>query len=135
MLLSSQTLHPDKAYGLYTLCASTCAAGLFRGFGVTLLRDTPSYGIYFPVYAMSCSGLDSLRQRMLLSASAAADGTSQGVDSSSLVSSSSSGGGTGCSTSMTVQFLAGGVAGMVAWLSVYPLDIGESPQLANKRTV
>lgn len=28
----------------------SCAAGLWRGTGVTLVRDWPSFGVYFAVY-------------------------------------------------------------------------------------
>ena len=33
-------------------------AGLFRGFGVTLVRDVPCYGIYFCIYDASRDALD-----------------------------------------------------------------------------
>ncbi len=33
-------------------------AGLYRGFGVTLVRDTPSHGVYFCVYEAGREALD-----------------------------------------------------------------------------
>ena len=27
-----------------------CCPGLYRGYGITLLRDVPSYGLYFAAY-------------------------------------------------------------------------------------
>lgn len=74
------------------------AAGLTRGFGITLLRDTPSYGLYFVAYEFMVEGLQAALQLPPLGLQA----------------------GSSCHTA---QFLAGGLAGMVAWLSVYPVDV------------
>lgn len=38
--------------------SSFCTAGLYRGLGVTLVRDTPSHGVYFCVYDAAREALD-----------------------------------------------------------------------------
>ena len=52
---------------------ATCA-GLYRGFGVTLVRDTPSHGVYFGIYEVArevsaerCAVHESLASRRMLS--------------------------------------------------------------------
>ena len=146
-------------------------AGLLRGCGVTMLRDTPSYGFYFVIYAAACSGLSSLARGgagapapgAAAEAPAAgrcgggagssggagvagsgggsgsessagerrSSGGSGGTSTSGTNSSTSSGGGggggeAGGGAGAAVQLLAGGLAGMLAWLSVYPLDVVKS---------
>jgi len=102
------------------------APGLFRGCGITLLRDTPSYGLYFVAYAAACSGLGALQRRVFhasgsssSSSSSDSSGGSSSGQTGDLVAESSSG------SSGAVQFLSGGLAGVIAWFSVYPLDVGE----------
>ncbi|OZJ02992.1 hypothetical protein BZG36_03134 [Bifiguratus adelaidae] len=69
--------------------------GFYRGSWVTLLRDAPSYGIYFMVYE---AFKDFLK----------ADGTSSYlIDSAKLLT-------------------AGGMAGVIGWVSIYPLDVIKS---------
>ncbi|GBF97772.1 mitochondrial arginine transporter [Raphidocelis subcapitata] len=180
---------------LRRVVAQEGAAGLLRGCGVTLLRDTPSYGFYFVIYAAACSGLEPLAARLARGGAGTAacsaaeapdrggggggedgggagagsggggrggdgrgiasdgedqsssssalgqggssgrDGTSNsGTTSSSSSTSSSTSSGTSSSSSggpsgggsAAVQLLAGGLAGMLAWLSVYPLDLIKS---------
>ncbi|KAI8473234.1 MAG: mitochondrial carrier domain-containing protein [Monoraphidium minutum] len=139
---------------LRNVVAQEGAAGLFRGFGVTLLRDIPSYGLYFVVYEVACGTLGALQRRLTgrgPAAAAAADaqaaatpccadngegGGGGSTGGGGATSSSSSGGGGGgggggsggssADAGGAVQFLAGGLAGMLAWLSVYPLDVVKS---------
>ncbi|CAD7700328.1 unnamed protein product [Ostreobium quekettii] len=72
--------------------------GLFRGLPVTLLRDTPSHGVYFYVYHHIKDIIESKGHAQCSAVGAPAVG----------------------------MFLAGGVAGVVSWLSVYPLDVCKS---------
>jgi hypothetical protein len=142
-------------------------AGLFRGFAVTLARDTPSYGLYFLTYHWMVAGLNyalqELQPALNLSrdalaaaahhqpAAAFADSwnssSSSSIDGSSIDSpavgseqhsnSSVANGSSeahvqqqqqqrGGSSELLVHFVAGGVAGAVAWMSVYPLDVVKS---------
>eukprot|EP00808_Paulinella_micropora_P011819 g35716.t1 len=82
--------------------------GLFRGFGITVLRDTPSWGAYFYTYAMTKYYLshgqkDKATDLMLLT--------------------------------------AGGTAGLVSWLVIYPIDVlkscwqGLSPEQAARTSI
>jgi hypothetical protein len=109
-----------------------------------MLRDTPSYGLYFVIYAVSCNALTALERRMLerpapLSALAGTldkgGGSGGGVSSGSTSSSSGGGGGSGgggsssgtsSEASLWVQLVSGGLAGMLAWAPVYPLDVVKS---------
>lgn len=65
---------------------------LYRGFNVTLMRDLPSYGVYFAVYRLLAQSIEPL------------------IDEPSEA---------GAST----QIIAGGLAGVTAWMSIYPLDV------------
>ncbi|KAJ1987377.1 hypothetical protein GGI25_005782 [Coemansia spiralis] len=72
--------------------------GLYRGLGITILRDIPSFWAYFGLY----EGMKSL---MVYRRLGVADGAkSNGVE----------------------QFLAGGLAGISAWLTAYPQDVIKS---------
>lgn len=41
-----------------TLILVCSGAGLYRGLGVTMVRDTPSHGVYFCVYDAAREALD-----------------------------------------------------------------------------
>ena len=66
--------------------------GLYRGSRVTVIRDTPSSGVYFAVYELLNAELPRR---------------------------------TGCGESVAT-FMAGGVAGVASWASIYPLDVAKS---------
>lgn len=89
-----------RAQGPLALAASILQTeglrGLFRGTGVTLLRDTPSTGLYYAVYEASRN---------------AAGGRGAGTDLATL--------------------LAGALAGVCSWLSIYPLDVIKSRMQAS----
>lgn len=70
--------------------------GLFRGTSVTLIRDLPSFGVYFAAYHGGCRWLDP---------GCAADSAA---------------------ASPAVQLAAGGAAGVFSWFFVYPFDIIKS---------
>ena len=67
-------------------------ADLYRGVTVTLLRDLPSFGVYFGVYRYLAQSIEPL------------------------ISEPSEAG-------PTTQIIAGGLAGVTAWMSIYPLDV------------
>ncbi|KAJ2742902.1 hypothetical protein GGI20_004143 [Coemansia sp. BCRC 34301] len=72
--------------------------GLYRGLGITILRDIPSFWAYFGLYEGMKAGLVYRRLGV-------ADGSkSNGIE----------------------QFLAGGFAGISAWLTAYPQDVIKS---------
>lgn len=113
------------------------ARGLARGFGVTLVRDTPSYGLYFISYALACGGLEALAARVRAAAPAAAPLPAAAAAAAAataeplLLVQAPAGAADGPAAvaeaggaSPAVQFLAGGFAGALAWLSVYPVDVG-----------
>ncbi|KAJ1957018.1 hypothetical protein GGI12_005146 [Dipsacomyces acuminosporus] len=72
--------------------------GLYRGIGITILRDIPSFYAYFGLY----EGMKALFVYRRL-------GVADGAKSNGLE-----------------QFFAGGFAGISAWLTAYPQDIVKS---------
>ena len=76
--------------------------GLFRGGGVTALRDSVGYGFYFWGYEL-CS-------RWFPSSGAAA--AAAGEDTGSVLSSDAA-----------RVLLCGGAAGVITWASIFPLDV------------
>ncbi|CAZ81765.1 unnamed protein product [Tuber melanosporum] len=72
--------------------------GLYLGGGVTGVRDSAGYGFYFWAY--------EYMKRLLRYEEAAGGGGGEGQRAASMKT-----------------LLAGGVAGCVSWLSVYPLDV------------
>ncbi len=66
--------------------------GLYRGAGITFLRDVPSSGVYFLAYDLALSALG---------------GASEGGASHTTL-------------------VAGGIAGVASWASIYPLDVIKS---------
>ncbi|KAJ3416844.1 hypothetical protein HDV05_008429 [Chytridiales sp. JEL 0842] len=68
--------------------------GFFRGFGATVWRETPSYGVYFASYEVFA--------HLLTPPGAAMDVPSPGL------------------------LMAGGLAGIVGWLSTYPIDVAKT---------
>ena len=83
--------------------------GIYRGFGVTTLREVPAFGLYFFVYRYSLNLLDSL-----------ANGLSQ-QHQIKLSNSESSSARPGLTT-----VIAGGLAGSVSWICIYPFDVIKS---------
>lgn len=69
--------------------------GLYRGFGMTVLRDAPSYGFYFATY-------EGVRE--MLSPGCRKHGNE----------------------SIMTMLTAGGLAGVMSWFSVYPVDVVKS---------
>lgn len=152
--------------------------GLTRGFGVTLARDCPSYGLYFATYHWAVQGFKYLIQGAQTAAETAETaahalaaapvaGTlalaepmqqqqqqqlyDQSMDLVSWQSDSSSKQEPGYVVDLSqqlqeqrqgeqpqqqpgvhdmsetvVQFLAGGIAGALAWASIYPIDVVKS---------
>lgn len=84
--------------------------GLYFGGAVTALRDSIGYGFYFWSYELS--------SRWMVAASASS--SSSGESSSS--SSSSQAGGIFTSEASRV-LLCGGLAGIITWASIFPLDV------------
>ena len=88
-------VHVGKVQGPLALMASILSRegvrGLYRGVGVTFLRDTPSTGIYYASYE---------------AARDAAGNRGAGTDAATLC--------------------AGALAGVLSWLSIYPLDVVKS---------
>lgn len=160
-------------------------AGLTRGLGMTLLRDTPSYGVYFCVYHFAVQGLGLLmypaadprqqqqeqeeahttqqrlvhteqqqsahaEQPLVVQANSVWEGAEQPVHRLSLVQQPpqlmqqqqqeahleqepqqqqqeqrqqpQKQVNPGASQPL-VQFIAGGLAGAIAWMSIYPIDV------------
>ncbi|KAI9029038.1 mitochondrial carrier domain-containing protein [Phycomyces nitens] len=79
-----------------TIYANNGVFGFYQGGFATILRDAPSYGLYFLVY----------------------EGTKRLLDVEST-------GDAGGSNAMKI-LLAGGMAGAVSWTSIYPLDVIKS---------
>ncbi|OMJ10809.1 Mitochondrial substrate carrier family protein S [Smittium culicis] len=106
-----QTLKVKQYNGVFDCLVKTFKTsgvnGLYRGFTITLLRDVPSYGAYFGAYELFKHTLAKLNNNV------DANGNVKG--------------------SVTDMFLAGGFAGIAAWLVCYPQDIIKSRmQMDNK---
>eukprot|EP01135_Chromosphaera_perkinsii_P011295 Nk52_evm76s2367 gene=Nk52_evmTU76s2367 len=78
------------------LFAANGFSGFYRGFWITVVRDTPSYGLYFFVYEGALRWFNSL------------------VEGSAVTNSS------------IPVLMAGGLAGSISWASIYPLDVVKS---------
>ncbi|KAJ2080614.1 hypothetical protein H4R24_002935 [Coemansia sp. RSA 988] len=72
--------------------------GLYRGLGITILRDIPSFWAYFGLYEGMKTALVYRRQ-----------GVADAAQSNGLE-----------------QFMSGGFAGIAAWLTAYPQDVVKS---------
>ena len=83
--------------------------GLYKGFGVTTLREVPAFGLYFFVYRYTLNHLDRLYygENVL-------EKSSSSVIKSNAVQ-------PGLTT-----VIAGGLAGSVAWICIYPFDVIKS---------
>ena len=122
-------------------------AGLYKGFGVTALREVPAFGVYFFVYRYTLALMSSTKSRstvatipavkdsaalqpLSLSSSVLYD-TSAVVDDMFVSSASNArttppadtvdNEGPGLST-----LVAGGLAGCASWLLIYPVDVIKS---------
>ncbi|XP_014673341.1 PREDICTED: mitochondrial basic amino acids transporter-like [Priapulus caudatus] len=69
------------------------ARGVFRGVWLTVLRETPSFGVYFYSFELVCRRMAE---------------------------------GAGKETGVGGLLLAGGISGMLSWLSTYPADVVKS---------
>ena len=79
--------------------------GLYKGFGVTTLREVPAFGLYFFVYRYSLDALNSSFYQL--------NGTPSKESSDS-------------SMPGVTTFVAGGLAGCAAWICIYPFDVIKS---------
>ncbi|XP_004349848.2 hypothetical protein CAOG_01328 [Capsaspora owczarzaki ATCC 30864] len=133
------------------IVASEGVLALYTGLPITLIRDVPSYGLYYACYEWCARWLASRRQAP---ASVSAAAASSASSSSSLSSSSLALGNANVDASNNYSTLSGqlptsadtsshwyrfvtspaaidslvggGVAGTVAWVSIYPLDVIKS---------
>ncbi|GAW13619.1 hypothetical protein ANO14919_030060 [Xylariales sp. No.14919] len=87
--------------------------GLYRGGGVTALRDSIGYGFYFWAYALGDRIMTSLFTR--IPSYSNMDGVDSARNSANLIVS--------LSLEATKVVLCGGVAGVVTWASIFPLDV------------
>lgn len=81
---------------------------LFRGAPVTAIRDTPSLGLYFASY-------EGLKERLMMPPAPA--GSPSG----------GRWGGLGLGEQVS-SFWAGGLAGALSWVVIYPFDVVKSIQ-------
>lgn len=86
--------------------------GLYRGLTATCIREVPSFGLYFSVYAHTVDFLNTPKAPTTSSASLVAE--DHGALSSMQTTSSPS--------TWSILF-AGGLAGAVSWTVVYPVDV------------
>jgi len=86
--------------------------GFYRGYHFTLLRDFYSYGVYFAVYEWCKRSLSENRKLFFFR-----DKQQQQQQQQQQLQS--------CSPVLDI-FVAGGVAGMVSWASIYPMDVLKS---------
>lgn len=89
--------------------------GLYKGFAVTTLREVPSFGFYFFVYRNSLNFLDTHFYNE--------------DNSESLISSF---GHERSSKPGVTTFIAGGLAGTVSWICIYPFDVLKSHTQTSK---
>ncbi|KAF2963572.1 hypothetical protein GQX73_g10004 [Xylaria multiplex] len=88
-------------------------AGLYRGGAVTALRDSIGYGFYFWTYEFGSRIMSSLFLRMQLPPSVGSL-AGDGNGASLMIS---------FSQEAIKAVLCGGIAGVVSWVSIYPLDL------------
>ncbi|CAE8658048.1 unnamed protein product [Polarella glacialis] len=88
------------------------AAGLNRGFASCLLRDVPSFALYFVVYELAKSGFTAALSERGGSGGGGSGGGGRSVEV----------GAPAASSKWLPTLAAGGVAGVVAWTSVYPVE-------------
>eukprot|EP00002_Diphylleia_rotans_P034104 TRINITY_DN7301_c0_g1_i2.p1 TRINITY_DN7301_c0_g1~~TRINITY_DN7301_c0_g1_i2.p1 ORF type:complete len:315 (-),score=44.80 TRINITY_DN7301_c0_g1_i2:132-1076(-) len=91
--------HRSSLQELLTILKNDGLKGCFRGFTMTMLRDSPSYGIYFAVYEYG------VHHWTMVSKSFGMDG----MISASLA-----------------DTIVGGSAGVVSWATIYPVDVVKS---------
>jgi solute carrier family 25 carnitine/acylcarnitine transporter 20/29 len=110
------------------------ARGLTRGLGLTLLRDAPSYGVYFAFYAAARDAANAaiVGRADAADADAAAAAAAAAPDAAAAAANATTAarptppwwqpqpGGA------LVQLSAGGLAGVVAWASIFPIDVVKS---------
>ena len=87
------------------------AHALYRGFALTLLRDTVSWGIYFGVYDL-CK--ERMLARLVAEGSRGADGGDEPMAAVTLP--------------ISTLMLCGGTAGVASWLLLHPVDVLKSIQ-------
>lgn len=102
-------------------------SGLFTGSLITILRDVPSYGIYYVVYEAISRYLAFMRNERN-------SNSSENVENYSHFNNSNNNNGN--TSNSIIQFLTspvaieslvgGGIAGCFAWASCYPLDVVKS---------
>lgn len=85
--------------------------GLYRGFGVTSIREVPAFGVYFFVYRYSLQVLNSIFE-----------GTS--VCQKGKVETSVTG--KAITKPGVATLISGGLAGSVSWICIYPFDVIKS---------
>jgi hypothetical protein len=78
--------------------------GLYRGFGATVLRQSPSFGVYFGTY-------DSIKVAVSRRYFGLSNNHNQQQHSS---------------RRLVASALAGGLAGSLAWAAIYPMDVIKS---------
>ncbi|KAH8167788.1 hypothetical protein CIB48_g471 [Xylaria polymorpha] len=103
---TTRTYAPSSSWGI--ACAVLRAEGvrgLYRGGVVTALRDSIGYGFYFGAYKLS---------ERIISAKLASWSASAG---------NGSGNGEEWMQKTAGVLLGGGIAGVVSWASIYPLDL------------
>lgn len=117
---SALSSNPSSSYRItQAILRNGGIRGLYHGGGVTVLRDTIGYGFYFWAYELGGRIMDSLRRRQLRLASSSLD-----MDGIPETRGSNGTESMGVFTQETVKvLLAGGVAGVVSWASVFPLDV------------
>ncbi|KAI1277861.1 mitochondrial carrier [Xylaria sp. FL0933] len=92
--------------------------GLYRGGVVTALRDSIGYGFYFWAFELGCREMASLLTKG--SAYAALPTETYDTDSSGR---NSAGSGVSLAREAIKTVFCGGIAGVVTWVSVFPLDV------------
>ena len=83
--------------------------GIYKGFGVTTLREVPAFGLYFFVYRSSLNLLDSLSNGFNRPISMKAQNSEKCTGKPGITT-----------------IIAGGLAGSVAWICIYPFDVIKS---------
>lgn len=112
---------------LRSILRSEGVAGVWRGTTITMLRDTPSYGLYFVVYDVCC---DRIKEALAGASASRPPAAVVDLDHPASVDvgrgNDDAGAGAAEWVEPAAQFLAGGLAGVLAWGSIYPLDVIKS---------
>jgi solute carrier family 25 carnitine/acylcarnitine transporter 20/29 len=96
--------------------------GMYKGFGVTAIREVPAFGTYFFIYRYSLQSLNALFEGSMFSQKSTIISNSS---TNNIISPPPSSGKIKSNPGL-LTLIAGGMAGSSSWIIVYPFDVIKS---------